>query len=681
MATKRRKNRIVRKIATAVSSGNLKKADNKTQTLNRIATREGNRAVGNTALGNAVRNVVSKFNPRVNLTASARNFSPAPAPLQSLKPTSLQNTPTRIREQATQIAESYVPNTQQNTRQLNRLLNEASQGTEYSPAIQQANFSPVPKSAYTSGGSRGYSASSPTGEVLGEQTVGSVVEKRKINNTPTMSASSASPSIATASRMSSTGSTSPITSTTTKSMGGLLVRPDGSESPYGNFDYSLSAEEKALKEARKREADYYEAQSREKLNRDQIMRDTLRQFQGEIDATNAVFADRLKQSQLQGQDRLGMSRAENFNAGAVNSSFGNAAQDRVLTLNRQEQDAIYNEKLQLLSQIENQARELGNKYYEDRRAAKEGGLESYISSISSAKEMKDSIATDIAFSLLDSEIDVEDVSPKKLKEIASQAGVSVQNIKKFYKEALKAQEAEALKAEQEAQQLAIDSQFNLSEGQARYDQFGNLIASRAKTYAPKSGGAGSVSSVSEGAKALALQIRNGQATLANVPSAMRAEVAQALNELPNQQVTELDNVLSIIDELENNSKLGKILGPVDQVVGGVFGEAATAKNLFKQLEGVLALEGRSKLKGSGAISDFEFTVLKDAQSALKRNLNEVEFKKQLTKVRDILENRRDTISGGYQPVQTTQTLEDYRMEFPQATDEELQALMMEEQGI
>lgn len=56
-------------------------------------------------------------------------------------------------------------------------------------------------------------------------------------------------------------------------------------------------------------------------------------------------------------------------------------------------------------------------------------------------------------------------------------------------------------------------------------------------------------------------------------------------------------------------------------------------NKYKQLKGVLALENRQQLKGSGAISDFEFRVLTDAASALGRNLSNQEFDKELRKVR------------------------------------------------
>jgi hypothetical protein len=148
--------------------------------------------------------------------------------------------------------------------------------------------------------------------------------------------------------------------------------------------------------------------------------------------------------------------------------------------------------------------------------------------------------------------------------------------------------------------------------------------------------------------ALAKQVNEGTVSIQQVPSALRGAVALAQQSMSNPRVQELDSVIATIDELAANPRLKAILGPIDQARGSLLlgSKANVAKNLYDQLTGILALEGRNKLKGSGAISDFEFKILKEAQSALGRNLNEEEFKKQLAKVRDVLEKRKQTLSGG-----------------------------------
>lgn len=398
-----------------------------------------------------------------------------------------------------------------------------------------------------------------------------------------------------------------------------------------SFDYNLTPEQRAYEEALREQAAYNQKQSKLNVNPESIYQDTLAQFQGEIDAANQIYAQKLAEAKMQGQSRLGTTRAENFNAGAVNSSFGNAAQERTQQYNAGIESGIQAEKLKTIASIENTARELGNRYYEQKKAAKEAGLESYVTSLKNISAAKDAIAQSVADSMIQSNVKLEEVTPSQFDSIAKKAGVSVNQVKSAY-----AARQEELAA------AALKGQFNLSEGQARYDAQGNLIASRAKTYKGGSG-TGGVSGVSDAALNFAKQIQSGAATLANVPSAMRAEVATALMQLPSTKIQELDTVTNLIDELYSNPELDNITGPIDQVAGGLFGQAAVAKNLYNQLQGVLALEGRSKLKGSGAISDFEFRVLKDAQSALGRNLPASAMRAELLKIKNILENRKQTL--------------------------------------
>lgn len=55
-------------------------------------------------------------------------------------------------------------------------------------------------------------------------------------------------------------------------------------------------------------------------------------------------------------------------------------------------------------------------------------------------------------------------------------------------------------------------------------------------------------------------------------------------------------------------------------------DAQKTKNLYDQVKGMLSLENRNLLKGSGAISDFESKTLEKAASSLGRNLSDKDFK-------------------------------------------------------
>lgn len=244
----------------------------------------------------------------------------------------------------------------------------------------------------------------------------------------------------------STTSTSRTTGGGTTSAGtGSLATPNGAATiGSSDFNYSKTPQQIAEEEALRRVQDYNDQQSQQDTNYENIMRDTLRQFQGEIDATNQVYADKLRVAGIQGQNRLGQQRAEDFNSGATNSSFANAAQDRTQAYNTDVTSGIQAQKLQSLAQIENSARELGNKYYEQKKAAKESGLAGYLDNIKSAGTQKEAIAQDIATSIFNGGLTVDEISPAKLESIAKNAGVPLQQIKNTFTAVKKAYEKEAL---------------------------------------------------------------------------------------------------------------------------------------------------------------------------------------------------------------------------------------------
>ena len=297
---------------------------------------------------------------------------------------------------------------------------------------QNMSIAPKPGTVYTSGPYQNISPS-PV------QNTTSTVGKNTNNNTSSrqnFSNSNSGTNFSTG--VFSTGSTS------TPKQGGLATPTGAATIDSTDFNYNKTPQQIAEEEALRRSQDYNDQQSQQDTNYENIMRDTLRQFQGEIDATNQVYADKLRIAGIQGQSRLGQQRAENFNAGAVNSSFGNAAQDRTQSYNNDVEAGIQAQKLQSLAQIESSARELGNKYYEQKKAAKESGLAGYLENIKSAGTQKEAIAQDIATSMINSGLNIDEISPAKLELIAKNAGVPLQQIKNTFKTTQKAFEKESL---------------------------------------------------------------------------------------------------------------------------------------------------------------------------------------------------------------------------------------------
>jgi hypothetical protein len=485
----------------------------------------------------------------------------------------------------------------------------------------------APKTSYSSGNtvtqpvqetgpvaySRKYSSSN--------NTVGS--SSSPVGSSPmSRSSVSSSPSISGSPTISPAGVTTPIGATT----GGTMNTPDGANTQY---DYSLTPEERALEEARKRETEYYDKLANERISRDEIMRDTLAQFQGEIDATNSVFADKLRKAQIQGQNRLGMTRAENFNAGIENSSFANAAQERTANFNADVENAIQNEKLQMISQIESAAREAGQKFYEQKKAAKEAGLESYMALLTGTKSAKEAIALDIADNILNSNLSIDEINPQNLESIAKNAGVTTSQIKKLYQQRLDEQ------AQAEAE-LALKGQFNLSEGQARYDAQGNIIASRAKTYAPSSGGSGS------GSNGIydQLDYRTANAVIAQGNQFGTSDVVKKYN-----NIIAASNLIAGVDPNTKNPaehqaviyNFAKALDP-DSVVRE--GEYATVKKYSQNLVNKYGGEIRQAIKGTGFLSP---GAIKAIQQATDNRIKA--YEPQYINLRNQTAQRINTLAG------------------------------------
>jgi len=402
--------------------------------------------------------------------------------------------------------------------------------------------------------------------------------------------------------------------------------------------------DKAIKYYGKASADFDEGDIRDRQ---------LSLFQKEIDATNAIYADQLASAALEGQNRLGSARARSAREGTLGSDFGNTQKEGVLGLNRSIEGGIRNEQAAAVSNIMGKAREAADNEIISKRTAQKEGLDKYLEFLGTKKERQEKYKSDLAQSFLDQGVAPEEIDPKELSKIAKSYGLKTDDVLATYSKTKKA--ADAAKAEADAK-ARKEMSFSLSEGQARYEYDPitgeyTQVASRAKTYAPTDGGGGNssgkyVPGADPTVDAWANGIKAGTRKITDIPAkngALRNAVQVALDAMgeSDSKRMELDTNLTLLDDLIKNPKLKKLSGGVDQFAGGYFGKAALAKNKYNQIKGILALDNRQKLKGSGAISDFEFQVLTQAASALGRNLSDEDFVAEIKKVRDVFQAARD----------------------------------------
>ena len=499
--------------------------------------------------------------------------------------------------------------------------------TEGLPAMS-GNFSwqntaqnkPATTPTNTSSQKNVYGMSTPTGDVI----FNNPTETAPLRTTPTITTRTTQ----TRTTPQSIPTQTPVGATATEpTIGSALKETTLSdyEDPYADYRNEL---ERSIKQ---------------EIDPDALYRQKLNQWQGYMDSLKSVYADKFADvDRLTGQ-RLGTNRAQQARSGIIGSTFGEAQKSKINEYGLEEKRSLQNEmdmKLQyLMGEID---RDVTAQIAEQRRLMRED-RDKYLELIGKDTEIKVKRVQDFAARLLSEGIEnFEDLSPEAQKEFATKLRTPVEDVR-FQFNTLKAQQLA------EAQKAAMEGAFNLSEGQARYDANGNLIASRGKTSGGTTGGGSetySGTSFSQTAIDWANRIRTGQATIANVPSKERSEVISAMQSLPDPRVRELDNIESILETIYNNPSLGKLTGAAGQLVPAVGGDAAVFRNKFNQLKGILSLEGRQALKGSGAISDFEFRVLEQAASALGRNLNKENFKKEIELIKNTIQDRKNEIISG-----------------------------------
>ena len=101
--------------------------------------------------------------------------------------------------------------------------------------------------------------------------------------------------------------------------------------------------------------------------------------------------------------------------------------------------------------------------------------------------------------------------------------------------------------------------------------------------------------------------------------------------------SETADMLSNIDNVFSNPLLDLVVGLKNPLTYWTPGSnEQQVKNQFNQIIASLSLENRKKLKGSGAISDFESRTLERASSALGKNLSNEAARSELRKVRGVM---------------------------------------------
>lgn len=199
--------------------------------------------------------------------------------------------------------------------------------------------------------------------------------------------------------------------------------------------------------------------------RKQAQRDQLRLHQAEIDATNQIYDEQLRVARLEGEGRIGSTRAIGARGGILGSDFAGAQKAGQQSANTAEQRAIGAERSAKIGSIMGRVRSSVLAQMEEKRAAYTLGADALLANISGQSKAKEANVNQFAGDLIAQGFDIADLDEEELKAFASEAGVTTQDLIAGYARA------------QASQQKEEGDPFTLKEGEQRFDAEGNLVAS------------------------------------------------------------------------------------------------------------------------------------------------------------------------------------------------------------
>jgi len=140
------------------------------------------------------------------------------------------------------------------------------------------------------------------------------------------------------------------------------------------------------------------------------------------------------------------------------------------------------------------------------------------------------------------------------------------------------------------------------------------------------------------------------AALKNQPAQMSKEDIAKLEE-QQKAVEKAENALSLISILENHEGLSgaigakgitSLFGLKKEPIGGT--QTADFVSYFDALKSTLTLENMGVMKG--VLSDADIKIIKEASTALSRNMSEATFKKELSRLKEKLQKVKGGVTAG-----------------------------------
>lgn len=246
----------------------------------------------------------------------------------------------------------------------------------------------------------------------------------------------------------------------------------------------------------------YKQDAMQTIDEEAIKQQKLQQVQANIDALRQVYAQKLRETQRQGQNRLGQSSAIQARSGMLGSDFGAAQTSEIGQFNADIENSVRMEEQAAIEALKAQAEDRASQVIREKRAAKEAGAEKYIEYLKTATQRKEEGKRNLVQDLILKGIDPRRLDSGSLQSILNGYGITQDALfSLFDTEKIKSDQASAqaqaeadAKARRENIELGkIEMETKLMRDKFEEDKrrFGLEYALKQRTLNQKSGGGSS----------------------------------------------------------------------------------------------------------------------------------------------------------------------------------------------
>lgn len=365
----------------------------------------------------------------------------------------------------------------------------------------------------------------------------------------------------------------------------------------------------------------------DEINRNRTIRDSvvsdekiynqkLKQYQAQIDAVNQIYREKINQSRIEGQGKLGTGRAIQGRSGLLGSDFASAQNDTITQGNNDILSGIQAEQNAAIQTILGLARKDATDEATAKRKAKEEGSANYLKFLGEQETRKSGRLDNFIKSI--GETDLSKVSPTNLAEVAKSYGISVDTLKTRVKEAQDAQKSAAAEADLKSRKgeadiakieadIASGKLITIGEGTTLYNTETGETFKNPKTYAPSSSGTGGGGGIYG-----QLDYRTANAVIAQGNKFAESPIVKTYNNLISA-----GNLINGIDKNSTNPadhqaiiyNFAKALDP-DSVVRE--GEYATIQKYSQGLASKYKGQINQAVNGTGFLSPQAIQAIQDA---------------------------------------------------------------------